>query len=500
MDKVRFIAIVVITALAAIIATACQGAAAQTMQSAMTLTTPTPVTTTAPASTSVNYVGQFSLTPSAGLPDTIVKATGSGFDSNAELQVVWQAFSGSWNVNATLGEFHGRQFEDNLQVLATVRTDASGQFETTFTVPAGFGFEHDVRVISQDGVVENQAAFEVTMQASISPSSGPVGTPIIIELNGVGWRALENSWMVLYDNKFTGWMSSVTTDGLAQATIPAVGAPGKHIVQIIHGSSTFPYMNMQQSPQPDRPSWTFEFDITEGATVLPPPAQSQSLTVETGYPPEVASSPAIWTDPASATVGTPATLKGSGLPSGKSVELIWFTVKGSRVSGQGWAEAPTSLGTINVDADGEIAFPFQVPDDLGGPHRIEAQIDGQKVADTDLTIGPSAFALEPESGPAGTTITIHLKGVGWTETANIYTLVYDNAYTGYACGFNSQGDVTVYLPAAGEPGWHFIDLYPGIYKGEDMQMTNDFRVPQLTYQDHPGEKLPAFHFAFRVTG
>ena len=89
--------------------------------------------------------------------------------------------------------------------------------------------------------------------------------------------------------------------------------------------------------------------------------------------------------------------------------------------------------------------------------------------------------------------------MGWTETANIYTLVYDNAYIGYACGFNSQGDVTVYLPATGEPGWHFIDLYPGIYKGEDMQMTNDFRIPQLTYQDHPGEKLPAFHFAFHVT-
>jgi hypothetical protein len=50
---------------------------------------------------------------------------------------------------------------------------------------------------------------------------------------------------------------------------------------------------------------------------------------------------------------------------------------------------------------------------------------------------------------------------GRTETANIYTLVFDNAYIGYACGFNSQGDVVIYLPAMGEPGWHFIDLYPG---------------------------------------
>jgi hypothetical protein len=100
----------------------------------------------------------------------------------------------------------------------------------------------------------------------------------------------------------------------------------------------------------------------------------------------------------------------------------------------------------------------------------------------------------------GTTITIHLKGVGWTQTANIYTLVYDNGYLGYACGFNSQGDVTIYLPAAGEPGWHFIDLYPGIYQGVDMNQVNDFRIPQLTFKDdHPGESLPAFHFAFRIT-
>ena len=500
MNKVRFIAIVAITALVAVIATACQGALAQTTQSATTLTTPPSATTTSPTTTSVKYVGQFSLTPSAGLPGTVVKATGSGFDPGAELQIVWQAFNGSWNVKTALGEFHGRQFEDNLQPLTTVKADASGQFETNFTVPDGFGFEHDVRVISQSGVTENQAAFEVTMQASISASSGPVGTPITIELNGVGWRALENSWVVLYDNKFTGWMSSVTTGGLARVTIPAAGAPGKHVIQILHASATFPYMNMQQSPQPDRPTWTFEFTITDGPAVLPPPAQAQSLPTKVGIAPTSVGQPAIWTDLATGIVGTSVTLKGSGLPAGGQVDLVWFRMTGSRVSGQGYGETSVSLGTVTADANGDMEFPFKALDDLGGSHRIEAQINGQKVAETEFTITPSAFALEPASGPVGTTITVHLKGVGWTETANIYTLVYDNAYVGYACGFNSQGDVTVYLPAAGEPGWHFIDLYPGIYKGEDMSQVNDFRIPQLTAaDDHPGEKLPAFHFAFQVT-
>ena len=59
------------------------------------------------------------------------------------------------------------------------------------------------------------------------------------------------------------------------------------------------------------------------------------------------------------------------------------------------------------------------------------------------------------------------RGGGWTETANIYTLGYDNAYIGYGCGFNSQRDAEFTLHATGESGWHFIDLYPAIYKGSE---------------------------------
>jgi hypothetical protein len=102
-------------------------------------------------------------------------------------------------------------------------------------------------------------------------------------------------------------------------------------------------------------------------------------------------------------------------------------------------------------------------------------------------------------GPVGTKFTLHLKGVGWTETANIVHMVYDNSYNGYACAFNSQGDVEIFVQATGAPGWHFIDLYPGIYKGTETS-PNNFRIPQLTYaDDHPGEDLPAFRFAFEVT-
>jgi hypothetical protein len=65
--------------------------------------------------------------------------------------------------------------------------------------------------------------------------------------------------------------------------------------------------------------------------------------------------------------------------------------------------------------------------------------------------------------------------------------------------FNSlYRNIEIFMQATGEPGWHFIDLYPGIYKGRETR-PNNYRLPQLTYaDDHPGEDLPRFRFAFEV--
>jgi hypothetical protein len=71
---------------------------------------------------------------------------------------------------------------------------------------------------------------------------------------------------------------------------------------------------------------------------------------------------------------------------------------------------------------------------------------------------------------------------------------------GYACGFNSQGDVVINFQATGEPGEHVIDLYPGIYQGPPTEPQLLYRQPQLTYaDDHPGNKIPALRFKFEIT-
>jgi hypothetical protein len=391
------------------------------------------------------------------------------------------------------GEYRGREFTPAAFEIATVRSDAAGGLAATFTVPADFGFLHDV-VLQQGERLFIQAGFAVDMSVTLSPESGPAGTPIKVEVKGIGWRPLESSWTLLYDNNFTGWISAVTTAGAATFTIPASGRPGLHLLEILHGEFTFPYRNMQQSPEADRPRFVLRYTVTPGAPVLPPPISEQVQRSVRGLPePGV-----LVVIPPFAGVGQRVAASGADFIPGRRYTLGWTTVIGNRVGGHGWSEASRPVAETVADASGRAEFDFAAPDDLGGMHALTVENDGGKQAGS-LWIEPTAFPLDAERGPPGTPFTVHLKGVGWTETANIYTVVYDNSYIGYACAFNSQGDVRIPLQATGDPGWHFIDLYPAIYRGEEQRPRN-FLIPQLSYAaDHPGEDLPRFRFAFEVT-
>ncbi len=448
-----------------------------------------------------DFVGSAKVEPLSAPIGSSITVSGTGFPTGETLDIVWGTVEGSWDIRGDYNEeYHGRVFEDIKYKIASVETTSEGGFSTVLVVPEDYGFNHNI-TMEQAGQVLNRVGFAIEPTATITPTSGPAGTLITVTMVGVGWDRMENSWSLMYDNKFTGLLSAVTTGGTAEAIIPAAGGPGKHVLKILHGAYQYPYLNTEQNPRPDQPVLTMEFTITEGAVVLPPSAEDQGLEIEYGSAPAGAGTNAIlWTDPASAPIETATTLQGSGFPAGKQVEFLWYSVVGNRVSGSGWDESTTELGTATVADDGSVSFDFAVPDDLGGPHRIEAIVEGDSVVETSFTVTASVLPLSVASGPAGTTVTVHLKGVGWTETANIYHLVYDNGYLGYACGFNSQGDITIYLPLTGEPGWHFIDLYPGIYKGQEAKGVQNFRIPQLTYEeDHPGERLPAFHLAVEIT-
>ena len=101
---------------------------------------------------------------------------------------------------------------------------------------------------------------------------------------------------------------------------------------------------------------------------------------------------------------------------------------------------------------------------------------------------------------AGESFTVNIKGVGWTELDNGFAMTYDNAYAGYACGFNSNGDVTLELVATGGPGTSHRSLPHGVRRQRREVVVLDAsahvcpRLPALSL----GYRLPAFRLAIAI--
>ncbi|MFA5569612.1 MAG: hypothetical protein WC972_13300 [Trueperaceae bacterium] len=444
-------------------------------------------------------VGEVDLGPDHGIVGSHATLTGSGFDAGAQLQVFWGAFKGKWKLEMKDGEytgtFSGREFEENDVLLTTAQVGADGTFAADFTVPEGFGGTHDVYV-REDGVNVNKAGFRVEMSASMTPESGPVGSDITLTVTGLdilnnvaGWYA------VMYDNAITGFVTAVETQGTATVTIPAAGRVGKHLVQLRNAPFNSPYLALASSPYAYLPEPKFTFTVTDGEPVMPPDMKTQGPATIAGTEP-TGGGPAIWTDPVSSGVFTEGHVHGKGFAPNTALDLAFTNMAGSRVTLAGYGAAMVKVGQVTTDASGAFTLPFETPDVLGGEHRLEASTGGEVLATTLFNITPIVISLDPAEGPFGTDIMLHMKGVGWTQTDNIFAVVIDNVYFGYACGFSTNGDVKVPFTASWAPGWHVIDLYPSFYRNKDYGAADEqpflYRQAILTWKDHPNQ----IHFRF----
>ncbi len=453
--------------------------------------------------------GKLSFAPEYGPVGTGVTATASGLEPGAQVELAWETADASWQGGN--GDFNGIAATTVERTVArgTVATD--GSLTLHFTVPADYGYTHNVFLVDAGGTKVARQGFVVSPAMTISPTSGPIGTPIHVHFTGLGYKFYHLVWHLKYDGAETGALTALSTRGTADVTIPAAGAVGAHTLQAIVGTHSLPYLNEQQAPIyiPQVPVVVGAvFTLTPGPLVAPPPAASQGLLRERGTPPEAGrAGPSLGLDYATGQVGSPTALLGRGFPANAKVDLTWSTVVGNRISGGGWQESTRDFGTVTAGPDGTFTYRFDTPDDLGGVHHIVATAGGAS-AQADYTITPSVFEVTPKVVAPGGDITVHLKGIGWTATANIITLVMDNSSFGYACGFNSQGDVTIHIKAPGTEGVHFIDLYPSIYKGDlkgpgaptETANANYLLLPMLNVVDHPVERLPSFELAFTVSG
>ncbi|MEO6164498.1 MAG: hypothetical protein ABIP88_10195 [Candidatus Binatia bacterium] len=416
-------------------------------------------------------------------------------------------------------EYHERNYNEKRVPLSSAMVDGHGRVSVKLTAPEDFGEVHDIYAVI-DGRDTARGGFRILRSATIAPTEGPVGTPITVTVKGMGWRGFEQFMGLRYDNKYSGEISAVTTQGTAVFQIRAAGGPGKHIIQLNNSTAYSPgaYLNTQQSPQAyiyahldNQQEFRFAFNVTKDGG--PPPDKLQwpdgsrvaqlaadGLRTTMSMPPAAPSS-ATFT-PAAGPVYSKTVLNAKGLPANTEVGLHFVTARGNRMTPSGWNLDSVPLASVTTKADGTLSANLQIPDDLGGWHVVKLATPDRVLMEAPFYVEQSLVQVSPKRVRVGEPFTIQIKGSGWTELDNTVAVTYDNASMGYACGFNSNGDITINLIATGEPGTHLIDLYPAIYKGKDRVPWN-YQTPFLTYaQDFPalsvGYRLPAYRLAIEV--
>ncbi len=432
------------------------------------------------------------LTPNV-YPGGMVRWTAKGLGPNETLALDWQKVQGSWVVHGgSLGTASQApaKYTFSSERIDTVRTSATGTASGSFRVPKGFGGPHNFQLATAAGTAVAVGTVSEWPSATIAATSEPDGGFFKIRVLGLAYTPYTSDYGVLYDNRYMGFISAVTTNGTANFEVRAEGV-GTHQISLRGAGVWGPYLNQEESPYPLNPRYYWNVRVTAATprTILD---AEPKVSLPAGRN--------LTATPTAGVVGSLLTLMGHGLPPDTTLRVVWNTESGNRVTQSMYQTAQIPLATVRTNASGAFTWKGAVPDDLGGPpHEIDVMDGTQKVGSAQFRILPKFISVSPNPAREGSLLTVHLTGVGWTEYDNIYAVDYDNAFMGYACGFNSHGDVHIQIPAVGQIGYHFIDIYPSPYMSQHL-LPNWYGMPQLTYaQDHPGDTLPAFHLVIRVT-
>jgi hypothetical protein len=485
-----------------------------------------------PASEGV--MGILNVSPSEGVAGTPVTITGAGLSAGKAVKLVWMTTENTWKLDPRPDsvDYRGRTGKPVEVVIGEATTDASGSFSYSFKAPEDWGDIHDVYAVVE-GVRMLHGGFLNKRWAEITPRKGPLGTPVKLTIHGLGSSLYGGAIALYYDNHYSGALTSIWTRGVAQATIRAAGGVGVHTITFGNGAS-FNYLNIQQSPIPWATSIVKKFDLTKGKSKsLPEPKIDWPLSVAPtiaarttmGLGGTVTGNASASLSPSSGQVGDSFKVSASGLGAGP-VALEFGTVVGNRVNCKGtcWAFSGVPLGTA-TPSGGSLEANVKVPDGLGGWHAIQLSQEGKVKAQVPFYVkrsiyGVGTYVYETKTNAStnkkeevlvpsavvkrNQKFVIHLKGLGWTQLDNTIAIDYDNSYVGYACGFNSNGDVEAHVLATGRPGIHLIDMYPLLYTQQPSYAEVPYgMVPFLAFErDEPGlaagYDLPAMRLAIRV--
>ena len=453
--------------------------------------------------------------PDVAPAGTKVTLTGSGLPAGKDVTIAWMTANIRYILDPKPDsvDYIGRKVDRIAVALAKTVTTSSGGFSVTFAAPVDFGGIHDLYAVV-DGVQVAKGGFLLQRTVKISPTRGPVGTTITVKVVGMGSPTYESVGSVLYDNRFTGSLAANTTRGVLTFKLRAAGEVGAHWIEYAGSSHTVPYLNMEQSPVPWTDSHRRKFTVTKDLGAPPvrlewPASVRPTIDARTTLSAANLSTQTAGTlvqlSSTSGAILSKVQVTAAGLMPNVPVQLSWSTVVGNRVNCTGtcWSFVDVPLGGGLAGADGSLRSEITVPDGLGGWHVVQVSQAGKVKAQIPYYVKRSFVAM-PKVVKAGKPFVIEIKGVGWTQLDNTVAVTYDNAYIGYACGFNSNGYVRIQLLATGKPGTHLIDLYPLLYTQQPAYPYPQLgMVPLLSFaQDAPGlaagYELPAFRLAIKV--
>lgn len=482
--------------------------------------------------------------PIQGQVGTPFTVSGSGAPANADVTLTWSTADGSWlaDLQPNTVNYRGLKYVKYPVKMVTVKADSNGNYSYTTKAPEDWGGPHDIYAVV-NGTALAKGGFQTNTTFTISPKSGPIGTPIKIHYSGLGMTLYTGGMAVLWDNGFAGEAQAVWTRGTADVTILAAGPVGTHQITASDSLNAV-YMNLRQSPNPYSKGGVQQFRTTKDNGLIKPsieypqvvtPIDGQKTTVtDTNKDPN---SKAVATlDVASGVVGSKAKLTVTGLSTTGDHSITFATVVGNRVNcttGVCWVYAGVAMGNA-TPVDGKITADVTIPDHLGGWHviqvksgdKVEAQVpfyvkqsildfkdkNGKVITNGVALSDPSPLpeARDGSGKPtytfkAGEEITIAVKGVGWTQFDNTLAVTYDNSYIGYGCGFNSNGYVVFHLTATGLPGTHIIRLHPLLYSNQPSYPNTPYTMLPLlsSVNDNPaialGYQIPTYTFSIKIT-
>ena len=465
-------------------------------------------------------VGLLTTKPEIAKAGSDFTITASNLPANKDVLLTWSTATVDWQLDARPDsvDYLGRKATKYNVQLGIGHTDARGALNLTVKAPLDWGGMHDIYAVV-DGVQVAKGGFLVKRWYEIWPKRGPIGTPITIVFHGLGSPLYEGSAAMMYDNKFVGQITANWTRGVAVAHIRAAGPVGKHVIFLMD-AVTYGYMNIPQSPNPWATGGKLYFTVTRDAGRPAPsidwpakvaPTMSLYTTLVPDLVKEIGGVTAVQgaLSVTSGQILTKVDVTATGLTPSAPVDLQWASVVGNRVNCTGvcWATMNVPLGNATAAADGTLRQNITVPDGLGGWHAVQLIQNGVVKAQLPFFVKRSFAEAQPVSDLTlrqGQHFTIHLKGLGWTQLDNTIAVDYDNAYIGYGCGFNSQGDTLLNLTATGSPGTHIIDMYPLLYTQQPWYANTPYgMIPMLSYAtDMPGlalgYQLPAMRLAITV--